>query len=160
MVYGTGTADCTDAGADKLNGELNSKGGPNISGVGASKELLVGDCMSTKGNAPGAAADRPIINGGDGNDILVGDGYAPNGVVSGKGSDNNMLGGAGNDQIFGDHHPSANQSSGGGNDHTRGGRGNDQLEGGPATDTCSGGPGQDRFTKNGSEACEETTGNP
>ena len=159
-VFGPGLADCSNAGSDKLNGETNSKGGPNVSGFGNNTELLVGDCYSTEGSALGAAGDRPIINGGDGDDVLVGDSYAPKGEVSGNGSEGNMLGGGGNDAIFSDHHPGSAIVSGGGDDHPRGGKGNDKLEGGPADDLCSGGPGKDKFTKKGANACEDTTGDP
>jgi Ca2+-binding RTX toxin-like protein len=156
-VHGAGTAEC--GGSDKLNGELNQAGGPNVSGLGSGIELIVGDCYSTGGDAIGAANDSPIINGGDGEDVLVGDNYAA-GRASGNGSDQNMLGGDGNDQVFGDHHPTAADESGGGKDEPRGGDGNDQLEGGPSKDKCSGGDGRDRFTEKGSDACEVTTGAP
>jgi Ca2+-binding RTX toxin-like protein len=159
-VFGPGNADCAAAGSDKLNGETNAKDGDDVSGFGKTVELLVGDCYSTGGSALGAAGDRPIINGGDGNDVLVGDSYAPNGAATGTASEPNMLGGGGDDKIFSDHHPGSASTEGGGDDHPRGGKGDDTLEGGPASDLCSGGPGKDKFTKKGTNACEDTTGDP
>jgi Ca2+-binding RTX toxin-like protein len=156
-VHGAGTAEC--GGSDKLNGELNHAGGPDVSGLGSGIELVVGDCYSSSGNATGAANDSPIINGGDGEDVLVGDNYA-RGQSTGSGSDRNMLGGNGDDVLFGDHHPVASQSSGGGRDEPRGGDGDDRLEGGPSKDKCSGGDGRDRFVTKGEGSCEETTGAP
>ena len=116
--------------------------------------------LSSGGDAIGAGDDSPIINGGDGVDILVGDNYAPSGNATGNGSEENMLGGDGNDKIFGDHHPGSDKFSGGGKDEPRGGDGNDSLEGGPKKDKCSGGDGKDKFVTKGSQACEETTGDP
>lgn len=157
-VFGPGTASC--GGSDKLNGEVNGNSGPDVSGFGNDTELLVGDCYSTGGDALGAAADRPIINGGDGNDVLVGDSYAPNGAATGSANEENMLGGGGNDLIFGDHHTGSASREGGGKDHSRGGKGDDELVGGPKKDLCSGGPGKDKFVTKGPDACEETTGDP
>ena len=156
-VHGAGTAEC--GGSDKLNGETNVEGGPDVSGLGSARELVVGDCFSSGGDAVGAANDAPIINGGGGTDVLVGDNYAA-GQATGTGSEGNMLGGDGDDEVFGDHHPRAQSESGGGRDETRGGDGSDTLEGGPARDTCSGGDGRDDFDTKGSDACETTTGDP
>ena len=156
-VHGSGTATCS-GGSDKLNGETNNAG-IDFVGLGSDIELVVGDCLSTRGNATGAAPDSPIINGGDGDDILVGDNFA-GGTASGSGSEENMLGGDGDDVVFGDHHPSASSRSGGGKDEPRGGDGNDQLEGGPAKDKCAGGDGKDKFVTKGTQKCEQTTGDP
>jgi Ca2+-binding RTX toxin-like protein len=157
-VFGNGTARCS-GGSDKLNGELNNDG-INFAGLGGSVELVVGDCFSTGGDAIGATSDSPIINGGDGEDVLVGDNFAPNGKATGRGNDLNMLGGDGDDKVYGDHHPSADATLGGGKDEPRGGDGNDTLEGGPKNDKCSGGDGRDDFVTKGTEKCEETTGAP
>jgi Ca2+-binding RTX toxin-like protein len=156
-VHGFGTAECI--GNDKLNGEGNRRGGRNVSGLGKAIELIVGDCYSSKGSALGAGSDRPIINGGDGRDVLVGDNYAP-GQAKGGGDERNMLGGNGNDLVYGDHHPVSGDRSGGGRDQPRGGDGNDKLFGGPSRDKCSGGSGNDKFAQRGRESCEQTTGAP
>ena len=65
-----------------------------------------------------------IIEGGDGNDTLIG---------SGEGE--RLYGYDGNDDLFG----------GGGNDLIRGGSGNDTLNGGDGSDTLIDGAGQDTF---------------
>jgi VCBS repeat-containing protein len=93
-----------------------------------------------------------FIDGGDGNDILVGDSYPvipPNGVVTVSGfqvfSDNlpvgvdgndTLLGGLGNDQLLGE----------GGNDSLDGGDGVDTLNGGDGNDFLDGGSGNDGLT--------------
>jgi hypothetical protein len=120
---------------------------------------VVGDCFSTRGDAIGAGNDSPIINGGDGEDVLVGDNFA-GGQATGSGKDLNMLGGDGDDEIYGDHHPSAASRSDGGKDEPRGGDGKDFLEGGPKKDKCSGGDGRDKFVTKGPQKCEKTTGDP
>ena len=145
-VHGTGDAEC--GGSDKLNGEPNGGGGPDVSPIKGNDRLLVGDCFSTKGSGLGAADDKPIINGGDDEDVLVGDNYAAD-RATGGGDEGNMLGGNGNDTVYGDHHPRANDRSGGGKDEARGGDGNDTLVGGPKKDKCSGGGGNDKFDTNG-----------
>jgi Ca2+-binding RTX toxin-like protein len=125
---------------------------------------VVGDCYSSGGDATGAGNDSPIINGGDGEDILVGDNYAgreASGKGDGEGDDVNMLGGDGNDKLYGDHHPVASSREGGGKDEPRGGDGNDRLEGAaPRRTSASGGDGKDKFVTKGDQKCEETTGDP
>jgi len=65
--------------------------------------------------------DVENVNGGSGNDILVGD--ETGNVLNGNGGDDDLSGGAGADALNG----------GDGNDLARGGTGNDAIDGGPGT---------------------------
>ncbi|ROQ36394.1 hypothetical protein EDD98_5490 [Streptomyces sp. PanSC19] len=84
-----------------------------------------------------------IVNGlgGDGSDILVGDGCSGAGRGSGGGGDR-LEGGAADDRLIGDSLGST--ASGGGRDHLDGGDG--------APDVCDGESGTDKATAN----CEAT----
>jgi Ca2+-binding RTX toxin-like protein len=74
--------------------------------------------------APLLDVDVENINGGSGNDILVGD--STGNVLNGNGGDDQLSGGASADQLNG----------GDGNDLLRGGDGNDALNGGAGTNTA------------------------
>jgi Ca2+-binding RTX toxin-like protein len=71
--------------------------------------------------APLTTVDVENVNGGSGNDIIVGD--ASGNVLNGNGGDDQISGGASNDSLNG----------GDGNDTIRGGDGNDAIDGGSGT---------------------------
>ena len=120
----------------------------DITGEGVGKELVIGDCRSTGGNAIGASTDRKL-NGGDGDDIVVGDNGAA-GLAKGNGKKDKLLGGADKDRLFGDHQKvkGGKRKGGGKADKANGGDGNDRLEGGPKRkDKCIGGKGKDKANR-------------
>lgn len=91
-------------------------------------------------NAVGVRTVSVSLNGGAGNDVIVGsdradriDGGAGNDLIFGLDGNDVIAGGAGNDVILG----------GAGNDRIDGGSGNDLLIGGPGFDLLDGGPGFD-----------------
>lgn len=71
-----------------------------------------------------------VIYGRGGDDVIVGDRYVNNVLVT---SDDTFYGGSGNDALYG----------GAGNDNLYGGDGNDRLEGGAGNDVLDGGAGID-----------------
>ena len=83
----------------------------------------------TKPNFP--LLKRVSINGGDGNDTIIGS--AKNDVIDGGAGDDFIKGGSGSDNI----------SGGGGNDKSLGGSGNDTISGGAGNDNCAGQAGDD-----------------
>ena len=102
------------------------------------------------GDAVGGGNDR--LFGGNGDDIITGDSFAPNGHALGGGNDQ-VYGGDGNDPIAGDSNTKDGTASGGGNDLLVGGDGNESLVGdshsigeagdviGAGNDVLEGGPG-------------------
>jgi VCBS repeat-containing protein len=88
-------------------------------------------------------ADGIVVNGGNGNDNVVGTGGEDllsggngNDVVSGLGGHDGLSGGNGNDTLYG----------GAGNDFLYGDNGNDVLDGGTGRDVLAGGNGNDTLT--------------
>jgi hypothetical protein len=92
---------------------------------------LIGDSASLRGDASGGATDR--VAGADGNDLVVGDSYAPYGNASGSGNDKStpvnhkggLNGGPGNDVLVGDNYTKTGTTSGGGSDALQSGDGGD-----------------------------------
>lgn len=87
-----------------------------------------------------AASYIPTLNGGDGNDLLIGSNMADlivgtdgHDTLIGSGGNDTLIGGAGNDQLTG----------GSDSDGLSGGSGNDTLIGGTGEDTAFGGSGRD-----------------
>jgi hypothetical protein len=93
---------------------------------------LIGDSASLRGDASGGATDR--VAGADGNDLVVGDSYAPYGNASGSGNDKSspvnhkggLNGGPGNDVLVGDNYTKTGTTSGGGSDALQSGDGGDE----------------------------------
>jgi Ca2+-binding RTX toxin-like protein len=89
----------------------------------------------------GAADPKMTLDGGKGDDIIVGSegndtirGGKGNDLIMGAGGDDNIDGGRGNDMIWG----------GDGNDTIHGGKGNDTIYGGNGNDNCYGDGGRDK----------------
>jgi Ca2+-binding RTX toxin-like protein len=89
------------------------------------------------------------INGGDGNDVLTGDGlvnqfvgFGGNDTLRGAGGDDKLFGVDGEDQLFGDNGDDS-LLGGAGEDQLSGGNGDDKLTGGFNADTIDGGAGVD-----------------
>ena len=85
------------------------------------------------------------VKGGDGNDLIYGDGVANylygetgNDRLYGRDGYDRLYGESGNDRLFG----------GDGNDILFGGAGNDFLKGGLGNDQLTGGAGRDKFSIN------------
>jgi len=102
-----------------------------------------------------ASAYAHVINGTNGNNVLVGTnendlilGNGGNDTITGNGGDDCILGGAGNDIINGGSGDD-NLVGGPGNDTINGSTGNDIIDGGTGNDNLIGGPGND--TINGSD---------
>lgn len=89
--------------------------------------------------APGATSGA-TIDGGDGNDMVIGSDLAD--TIRGGAGDDDLFGGDGDDRIFGDggHDWLVGED---GNDTLDGGDGNDRLTGMAGADTYRGGPGAD-----------------
>lgn len=106
--------------------------------------------------------ERAALNGGAGNNLLIGVGYSGALTLNGMGGNdvlwggtgtNSLVGGAGDDQLFGN--ALADLLDGGdgddflygfdGHDTLQGGAGNDRLFGGLGNDTLNGGTGVDLF---------------
>jgi Ca2+-binding RTX toxin-like protein len=107
--------------------------------TGAGNDVVVIDASIT---------NTVYIDGGDGNDLLVGgggrsifDGGAGNDFLYGAAGDDILMGGTGNDQIFG----------GGGNDSVVGGDGNDIVSGGAGFDLLIGSDDNDLVLGGGGE---------
>ncbi|MBC7818986.1 MAG: hypothetical protein IAG10_19020 [Planctomycetaceae bacterium] len=98
-----------------------------------------GDDQITVNSFP-AVKPSLIIQGDDGNDVLIGSGS--NFLIGGDGNDL-LLGGSGNDML----------SGGDGNDTITGGNGDDTLGGGFGDDLFDGGLGRDCLTAFGGERC-------
>ena len=86
------------------------------------------------------------LDGGAGNDLLVGDGESPLGTAG----DDILLGGSGDDTLHGDFEVAG--SGQGGNDTLLGGAGDDLLHGGGGSDFMNGGSGEDTATFDGDAA--------
>jgi hypothetical protein len=148
---------CGLAGDDVLVGGL---GNDQLAG-GAGADDLVGDVSAggsqtpapdpSTGDAVGGGND--LLLGEDGDDIVSGDSFAPNGNATGGGNDQ-LVGGNGFDRMAGDSNTETGTSSGDGNDLLVGGEGIDSLVGdshslfagdarGAGDDVLQGGPGLD-----------------
>ena len=111
--------------------------------------VLVGlDLIATCNGLPATIVGSGVINGTNGNDVIVGlgandtiNGGNGNDVICGNGGDDTINGGNGNDLLFG----------GFGNDTLNGGNGDDSLDGGAGGDTLNGDRGNDTLT-GGTEA--------
>ena len=88
------------------------------------------------------ATGNDTINGGNGKDSING-GDGNDSISSGNGNDI-LVGGRGNDVLNGDNGDDV-LLGGAGIDHLAGGRGNDTLDGGTGSDMLSGGSGADTF---------------
>ena len=107
--------------------------------AGSGDDLVTGDSLDFFGD-PGASGGNDIINGGSGNDELLGgagddtiDGGSGNDGVIGNQGDDYLNGGPGDDFVAG----------GFGEDHVDGGNGEDFVSGGWDSDTVIGGNGKD-----------------
>jgi hypothetical protein len=124
--------------------------------AGAGNDRIYLNSQDTPGQQPlGVPA---VINGGDGNDFIVGS-SGPNSISGGNGDDtiyggdssDTISGGNGNDLIYGGNgddflygdYGNDTLIGGNGNDVLYGGAGNDYLDGGAGDDFLSGGAGQD-----------------
>ena len=150
--------------------EITGDGGDNVLGPARPCNCLV--TISGSGGAdtligsslggPGLARPGDILNGGPGNDVILGLGGADR-LVAGPGADT-IFAGPGSDQVFGLGGRDtligglgADGIRGGrgadhlfgrrGPDNLHGGFGNDHLNGGRGIDTCRGGPGTDTLTR-------------
>jgi len=111
-------------GNDILLGDNRPSGGPIPFNNSGSMILVPGPAIFS------VTGGDDSLDGGDGNDILVGDG-----------GDDVLLGGDDNDELWGDDQQVAVVQEG--NDWLDGGAGNDQLVGGGGQDTLAGGDGDD-----------------
>jgi Ca2+-binding RTX toxin-like protein len=153
-------------GADTIRGGLGNDtihGGPGndflVGNAGQDYVLgQVGDDWIIGGNfaafgTPASESDADILNGGDGQDILLGDSWSRefpfvensiggNDLLNG-GADNDFIAGqAGRDTMYGE--SGEDQLVGGeGNDVIRGGTGNDSIAGGRGNDQVDGQDGDD-----------------
>src|SRR5262245_47866624 len=84
------------------------------------------------------ALPRARINGGDGNDVIIGGSSAD--VLSGQQGDDTLLGGGGSDVLNGDDGDDS-LDGGTGDDHLNGEGGNDVLNGGDGSDVVNGDQG-------------------
>ncbi|MCQ4160653.1 proprotein convertase P-domain-containing protein [Roseomonas sp. GC11] len=118
-------ADAT--GEDTLNGAaLTAAARLDLSGATASQ--IAGQSLRF---AAGTVIEHAI--GGDGDDVLIGNGLANH--LRGNRGDDRLEGGAGDDQLEG----------GAGNDTLLGGSGQDTLDGGTGDDVMTGGAGNDLY---------------
>lgn len=118
-------------------------GGTDTLNGGDLNEILVGDVFKLRGGRLDGGDD--IINGDGGNDIIAGDAWDVRSDSKGTGGDDLIHGGGGNDEIHGDF---AGGGSGiaGGNDRLYGDDGDDRLFGEGGADTLDGGNGLDRLS--------------
>ena len=140
-------------------------GGCTLNGVPRNGQTITGTKNADIIDCSGASAGH-TINGGGGNDIIIGSAYAD--TISGGGSNDNINGGGGDDILYGGVYTSPAASSlgkkGGGDDDTKGGGGNnpkggsgsDTVDGGPGNDTIVGGSGQDNL--HGGDGNDEING--
>ena len=169
---GTGAGNDTVDGGDGFNGIVvngnNSadtisitapSGAITVTNSGATIEVgtnvqivtvngLSGDDLITIGDLSAADQTLVIVNGGDGNDTITGQGSAIGGArleLNGNNGDDTIIGSEGADSINGG---AGNDAINGraGNDSINGGDGNDVLAGGADNDSIVGGAGNDFLT--------------
>ena len=169
---GTGAGNDTVDGGDGFNGIVvngnNSadtisitapNGAITVTNSGATIEVgtnvqivtvngLIGDDLITIGDLSSADQTLVIVNGGDGNDTITGQGSAIGGVrleLNGNNGNDTIIGSEGADSINGG---AGNDAINGraGNDSINGGDGNDVLAGGADNDSIVGGAGNDFLT--------------
>lgn len=122
-LYGAGAGDVIAGGSgdDVMAGDLGD-------GV---RVLPIADLDGTPLHLPPALHGDDVLTGGDGNDLILGDGGDDS--LSGGPGDDALLGGPGNDRLLG----------GSGDDALSGGDGHDLLRGAAGDDTIEPGPGND-----------------
>lgn len=128
-------------GQDAHEAEAVATGG-EVHGV-RSVERVIGTDHADYINMAGVERSSVEVDGGAGDDILVGRamdeatiyGKMGNDTIRGGEADDTLYGGDGRDHILG----------GGGRDHMSGGAGGDRLEGGAGNDQLTGGGGRDVF---------------
>jgi uncharacterized delta-60 repeat protein len=151
LVYGTSAGENLSVGIRGRDGKFVARVGKLAVGFAPSriKRIAIfagaGNDVVTIGNGvKGAYAQgddgSDILNGGAGDDVLVGGlqpdqifGFDGNDKLNGEGGNDYLLGGAGKDDLFGQ----------GGRDTLSGAGGNDRLFGGNDADRCLGGNGTD-----------------
>ena len=114
--------------------------------------VIVGlDLIPTCNGLPATIIGTGVINGTNGNDVIVGLGgndtiYGGHGndVICGNGGDDTINGGNGNDWLFGGAGDDT-LNGGNGDDTLNGGAGDDELLGARGMDTLTGGAGGDSF---------------
>ena len=137
-----------------ISSGLVVNGNPDILAVNITSIMVMGGDGANRIDLTGVttadfAANLPItVNGGDGNDTILGSEFADS-LVGGNGADS-ISGGLGNDTIDG----------GDGNDILSGGVGNDSILGGDGNDSISGDVGDDTVNAgNGADSVSGGDGN-
>lgn len=131
-------------GDDRLYGQL---GDDTVDG-GDGADVL----DESVGGGSGRAGERNVLDGGSGNDTLVGcagpdtlRGGSEDDTISGEVGDDVIEGGTGNDRLFGGD-GNDRISGGSGNDYATGGTGDDTIDGEDGDDVLAGESGTDRLT--------------
>jgi Ca2+-binding RTX toxin-like protein len=170
LTDGSGTFDCVTFSGDTIgaaptqcapiSGRESCVLDPDHSGVrvvGGAGNDGVSVFDAGIGGFPAATAERIVVDGGAGNDTLIGgdagetlDGGPGADRLTGRGGNDVLDGGDGNDTLGGDSDSQYDETTNGGDDVLRGGPGDDRLTGdAPAQnavvgrDVLDGGPGTD-----------------
>ena len=115
-------------------------GGNDTINGGDLNEILVGDVFKLRGGRLDGGNDT--INGGGGNDRIIGDAWEVRADSTGTGGQDIIRGGGSNDDIYGDF-AEGGVNVVGGNDRLYGDDGSDMLHGEGGDDTLDGGSGAD-----------------
>lgn len=143
-----------DAGADRLVGDvetLSSLGANDWIDGGDGNDVAMGDAATMTGT--GRGGDDKLY-GSAGNDVLIGD--ADMMGDTSRGGNDTLDGGAGDDWLYGDGRTMAAGVTGGA-DKLNGGDGNDHLIGGGGADVLTGGAGADIFVFARGSGADEIT---
>jgi Ca2+-binding RTX toxin-like protein len=149
VTAGSGTFDCVTFSGDAIasapaqcapiSGVESCVLDPDHSGVrvvGGAGDDAVSVFEAGIGGFPAATPERIVLDGGPGNDALIGgdagetlDGGAGADRLTGRGGNDALDGGDGNDTLGGDSDSQYNETTNGGDDVLRGGPGDDRLTG-------------------------------